>query len=40
LSLDDAKAALANEEASTPASAEHIRLLREFLETSARGIIR
>lgn len=40
LSLDDAKAALTKEEASAPASASHIRLLREFLENSARGIIR
>ena len=40
LSLDDAKAALTKEEANAPASASHIRLLREFLENSARGIIR
>jgi UDP-N-acetylglucosamine acyltransferase len=40
LSLDEAKAALAKEEAGAPASAEHIRLLREFLENSTRGIIR
>jgi UDP-N-acetylglucosamine acyltransferase len=40
LSLDEAKAALAKGEAGAPASAEHIRLLREFLENSTRGIIR
>ena len=40
LSLDDAKAALANEEGKSPESALHIRSLREFLENSARGIAR
>lgn len=40
LSLEDAKAALVKEEANEPASAEHIRLLREFLENTSRGIIR
>ncbi|HJV73993.1 MAG TPA: acyl-ACP--UDP-N-acetylglucosamine O-acyltransferase [Noviherbaspirillum sp.] len=40
LSLEDAKSALAQEEASTPVSSAYIRLLREFLENTARGIIR
>lgn len=40
LSLDDAKAALANEECNAPESAVHIRSLREFLVNSARGIAR
>lgn len=40
LSLDDAKAALAAEEAKDADAASHIRLLREFLETNTRGIIR
>lgn len=40
LSLDDAKAALAQEEHNSPAAAGHIRQLREFLENSSRGIIR
>lgn len=40
LSLDDAKAALVQEENSLPAAAAHIRLLREFLENNTRGIIR
>ncbi len=40
LSLDDAKAALAQEENNSPAAAGYIRLLREFLENSSRGIIR
>jgi UDP-N-acetylglucosamine acyltransferase len=40
LSLDDAKAALAKEEAACPDSAQHIRMLREFLEANTRGIIR
>ncbi len=38
--LEEAKAALAAEEQSQPAHADHIRLLREFLETSTRGIVR
>ncbi|RJG00871.1 acyl-ACP--UDP-N-acetylglucosamine O-acyltransferase [Noviherbaspirillum sedimenti] len=40
LSLDEAKSALAQEEGKSPEAAPHIRLLREFLESSARGIIR
>ncbi len=40
LSLEDAKAALANQEANAPDSAAHIRLLREFLANSTRGIAR
>ncbi len=38
--LEEAKAALAAEEQSQPEHAGHIRLLREFLETSTRGIVR
>ncbi len=38
--LDEAKAALAAEEQANPEHAAHIRLLREFLETSTRGIVR
>lgn len=38
--LEEAKAALAVEEQSQPEHADHIRLLREFLETSTRGIVR
>ena len=38
--LDEAKAALVAQEQSLPEHATHIRLLREFLETSTRGIIR
>jgi UDP-N-acetylglucosamine acyltransferase len=38
--LEEAKAALITEEQSQPEHAAHIRLLREFLETSTRGIIR
>lgn len=40
LSLEDAKTALANEEANTPDAAAHIHSLREFLMNSTRGIIR
>lgn len=40
LTLDEAKAALADEEASAPASAPHLRLLREFLDNTTRGIVR
>ncbi|MGE5650742.1 MAG: acyl-ACP--UDP-N-acetylglucosamine O-acyltransferase [Bacillota bacterium] len=40
LSLDDAKSALAQEEIKSPAAAESIRMLREFVENSSRGIIR
>ena len=38
--LEEAKTALAAEEQSQPEHADHIRLLREFLETSTRGIVR
>jgi len=40
LSLDEAKAALVQEETTAPVSATHVRLLREFLENNTRGIIR
>lgn len=40
LPLDEAKVALKAEEAKSPDAAPHIRLLREFLESSTRGIIR
>ncbi|MFL9925126.1 acyl-ACP--UDP-N-acetylglucosamine O-acyltransferase [Herbaspirillum lusitanum] len=40
LSQDEAKQQLAQMEAQTPDSAEHLRVLREFIEASARGIIR
>jgi UDP-N-acetylglucosamine acyltransferase len=40
LSLDDAKAALEKEEAGQPESAAHLRLMREFIGNSSRGIIR
>ncbi len=40
LSLEDAKQALAQEEINSPASAAHLRLMREFLDTSTRGIVR
>ncbi|KAF3996252.1 acyl-ACP--UDP-N-acetylglucosamine O-acyltransferase [Glaciimonas immobilis] len=40
LSLGDATAALAAEELKSPDSAEYIRMLREFISTSQRGIIR
>lgn len=40
LSLDEAKAALAQEEAANADAAPHLKLLREFVESSTRGIIR
>jgi UDP-N-acetylglucosamine acyltransferase len=40
LSLEEAKMALAKEEAGDPGSAPHLRLLREFLDSNTRGIIR
>ncbi len=40
LSLEDAKTALANEEANVPDSASHLRLMREFLINNTRGIAR
>ncbi len=40
LSLDEAKAALVQEEGKSADTAPHVRLLREFLESTNRGIIR
>lgn len=40
LSLDEAKRALAEEEAKSPDSAAHIYLMRTFLDAADRGIIR
>lgn len=40
LTLDDAKAALAKAEAEAPDSAVHLRLMREFLDSATRGIVR
>lgn len=40
LSLEAASAALAAEEAKTPDAAQYIRMFREFVTTSPRGIIR
>lgn len=40
LSLAEAKDALAREETALPTAAAYIRLLREFLDTSKRGIVR
>ncbi|HEX8407121.1 MAG TPA: acyl-[acyl-carrier-protein]--UDP-N-acetylglucosamine O-acyltransferase, partial [Duganella sp.] len=40
LTLEEAKAALLAEEQSTPAAAEHIRSMREFLNVASRGIVR
>jgi len=40
LSLEEAKAALAAEEAKSPDSAEYLRMMREFIGSSSRGIIR
>jgi UDP-N-acetylglucosamine acyltransferase len=38
--LEEAKAALAAAEAETPDSAVYLRLIREFLDSSTRGIVR
>lgn len=38
--LEEAKAALLAEEAGTPDSAVHLRLMREFLDSATRGIVR
>lgn len=38
--LDEAKAALAASEADTPEAADQIRMMREFLDTTTRGIVR
>ena len=40
LTLEEAKAALLAEEQATPAAAEQIRSMREFLGTASRGIVR
>ena len=40
LTLEEAKAALAQEEQAQPEHSAHIRLMRDFLETSTRGIVR
>lgn len=40
LSLDEAKAAIAQLELDAPDSAVHLRSMREFLETATRGIVR
>jgi hypothetical protein len=38
--LDEAKAALHEEELAAPEFAPHMKLLREFLENVTRGIVR
>jgi UDP-N-acetylglucosamine acyltransferase len=40
LTLDEAKAALAKAETDTPDAAVHLRMMREFLDGSTRGIVR
>ena len=40
LTLEQAKVELAQAEAASPDSAAHLRLMREFLDTSTRGIVR
>jgi UDP-N-acetylglucosamine acyltransferase len=40
LTLDEAKAALAEEESAKPESSIHLRLMREFLDKTTRGIVR
>jgi UDP-N-acetylglucosamine acyltransferase len=40
LTLDEAKAAIAREEAEAPESSAQLRLLREFLDNTTRGIVR
>jgi UDP-N-acetylglucosamine acyltransferase len=40
LTLDEAKAALAKEEADAAESAAYLRLIREFLDSTTRGIVR
>ncbi len=40
LTLDEAKTALAQEELASPDAAEYLRLMREFLDTTTRGIVR
>ena len=38
--LEEAKAALAKEEADSPNSADYLRMMREFLDNTTRGIVR
>jgi UDP-N-acetylglucosamine acyltransferase len=40
LTLEEAKAALTTSENDCPASASHLRMMREFLDNSTRGIVR
>jgi UDP-N-acetylglucosamine acyltransferase len=40
LTLEEAKAALAKAEAGSPGSAIHLRMMRDFLDTTTRGIVR
>ena len=40
LTLEEAKLALLAEEQATPAAADQIRAMREFLDTASRGIVR
>jgi UDP-N-acetylglucosamine acyltransferase len=40
LTMEDAKTALATAEAASPGSANHLRLMREFLDSTTRGIVR
>ncbi|MGV3741482.1 MAG: acyl-ACP--UDP-N-acetylglucosamine O-acyltransferase [Burkholderiaceae bacterium] len=40
LTLEQAKAALAEEEANSPDLASHLRMIREFLDGTTRGIVR
>lgn len=40
LSLEEATEALAKEEVASPGSASHLRLMREFIGSSTRGIVR
>jgi UDP-N-acetylglucosamine acyltransferase len=40
LTLDEAKAALLKAEADAPESADYLRMMREFLGSTTRGIVR
>ncbi|WP_420475059.1 acyl-ACP--UDP-N-acetylglucosamine O-acyltransferase [Noviherbaspirillum sp. ST9] len=40
LTLEEAKASLVKLESDSPGSAEHVRMMREFLDTTTRGIVR
>jgi len=40
LTLEEAKAALLEQEQATPEAAEHLRAFRTFLDTANRGIVR